>query len=131
MVVSTAARSHCIATRRDGLPCGGYANESGFCFAHDPARAGAIAEARRKGGAARHGRRIGAVGEHDPVTIGGPADLLSLLVRAVNDALELENSISRARTLGYIAGVYAGIWTGTELERRVAALEAQNNGQAE
>jgi len=124
--VSTA-RPHCKATRRDGAPCGGYANGSGYCFAHDPNRAGAIAEARQRGGRARHGRRVGPVGEHDPVTIGGPADLLGLLERAVNDALELENSISRARTLGYIAGVYATIWTGTELERRVAALEAQQD----
>ncbi len=41
-----------------GQPCRGYAIEgSRYCFAHDPAKAAERAQARIKGGKARHGRK--------------------------------------------------------------------------
>lgn len=121
----STARKRCQAQRRDGSPCGGWANASGYCFAHDPARAGAIAQARRAGGKARHGRRIGATGNGKPVALATLADVLSLLAGAVNDCLALENSLSRARTLGYLAGIWSTCFDTSEIERRLQALEAR------
>jgi hypothetical protein len=129
MAEVSTSRQRCAATRIDGSPCGGYAvSKSVFCFAHDPLNAGAIAEARRRGGQARHGRRIGVTGDAEAVALATLGDVLTLLERAVNDVLTLENSISRARALGYLAGAWGTLYESSELERRVAALEAAQHG---
>jgi hypothetical protein len=117
----------CKAARKDGAPCGGSPNASGYCLAHDPARAGAIAAARRAGGRARHGRIIGTTGDGAAIVLATLGDVLALLERAVNDVLSLENSINRARALGYLAGAWGTLYESSELERRVAALEAQRD----
>ena len=51
-------------------------------------------------------------------------DLRRLLVIASLDTLGLENSIARARTLGYLVGVAGKLLETGELEERLAALEA-------
>lgn len=45
----------CTAPKKDGTPCGMAPGPSGFCFAHDPARADERDEARRRGGRVRSG----------------------------------------------------------------------------
>lgn len=45
----------CTAPKKDGTPCGMAPGPSGFCFAHDPARAEERDEARRRGGRVRSG----------------------------------------------------------------------------
>lgn len=129
MAKVTTARTMCRGTRKDGTPCGGRPNASGYCLAHDPARAGVAAAARRAGGYARHGRRIGAVGEDEAVRLATLDDVLRLLEKAVNDVLTLENSINRARALGYLAGAWGTLYESSELEKRVEALEAQRANQ--
>jgi hypothetical protein len=125
MVEVSTSRTRCAATRKDGSACGGYAvGGSVYCFSHDPLRAGAIAEARRAGGRARHGRKVGTTGDAPAVNLVTLADVLALLQRAVNDCFQLENSLSRARTLGYLAGIWADCYETSELETRVSALEA-------
>ncbi len=120
----TTTNHLCKATRRDGRACQAYAGESGFCLAHDPARAGEIAEARRKGGKARHGRKLGDVRTPPAaVTLGSMSDVLALLERTAGDSLQLENSLNRARTLTYIAQTWAKCFEVSELERRLAAVE--------
>ncbi len=114
----------CNATNRDGNPCNGYAVEdSVYCFQHDPARAVERRQARRKGGRARHRRRIGAIGQPEPVTLDTMADVATLLQRCINDALQLENSLHRARTLGYLAGHLIKALDIAALEQRVSWLE--------
>ena len=58
------------------------------------------------------------------------ADVLALLARAVNDCLALENSLSAGRGRWAIcAGVWGDVLRSlSELERRVAALEALGSG---
>lgn len=124
MVKVSTAKTMCQGIRKDGTPCGGSPNASGYCIAHDPARAGVAAAARRAGGHARHGRHIGPVGEGEAVRLATLDDVLGLLERAVNDVLTLENSINRARALGYLAGAWGTLYESSELEKRVAALEA-------
>jgi hypothetical protein len=50
-------------------------------------------------------------------------DVVRLLERAVNDALVLENSLQRARTLGYLAGAVVKAFEMGELEVRMKTLE--------
>jgi hypothetical protein len=88
-----------------------------------------MAAARRAGGQARHGRKIGTTGDGPAVVLSSLGDVLALLERAVNDVLTLENSVNRARALGYLAGAWGALYESSELERRVAALEALNVGR--
>jgi hypothetical protein len=69
---------------------------------------------------------VGTTGDGEPVNLVTLGDVLGVIQRAVNDALQLENSINRARCLGYLAGAWGQIYESSELERRVEALEAQH-----
>ena len=115
---------HCHALNQLGAPCNAYAvTGSDFCFHHDPARAAERRLARRKGGRARHGRRVGPVGAAQPVTLDTMADVAALLQGTINAALQLENSLHRARTVGYLAGLLIKALDISELEERVNQLE--------
>lgn len=117
-------RRACSAITRGGTACSAKPMIDGdFCFWHSPEHAEAAAEARRLGGVRR--KREGVVaGTYGVEGIESVADLRRLLHIVIVDALALENSVARARTL--IAAVQAGtklLETG-ELEDRLAALEA-------
>jgi hypothetical protein len=58
------------------------------------------------------------------VSIRTTGDILQLLERTINDCLQLENSIARARTIGYLALGACKALELDELALRVAALEA-------
>lgn len=114
----------CQATTQDGAPCQAYAVEgSDYCFFHDPERAVERRLACSKGGGARHGRLIGPVGQAEPVQLQSMADVAALLRQTINDTLQLENSLHRSRTLGYLAGQYIRALDMAALQRRVTALE--------
>ena len=123
--MATSTAKTCKATTKAGQPCGGWAGASGFCFSHDPARAAQRKEARARGGRARHGRRIGTVGADGQVTIEGLGDVVHVVTAEINTLLTLEKSIGRARAVGYLAGVLVTVYAQSELERRIAALEAR------
>src|SRR6185503_6713247 len=94
-----------------------------LCFFHDPETQEAAAEARRLGGLRR--RREGAiVGAYEVGQLDTVDDLRRLLQIAVIDTLGLENSISRSRTLGYLAQVGAMLLERGEMEQRLQELEA-------
>lgn len=97
----------------------------GLLFTHDPNTAGERRAARSKGGSARHGRQIGAV-EHpaEQVSVKTTADICRLLERTINDVLGLENSLNRARVVGYLASIACKALELDQLADRVAALEA-------
>ena len=122
-MVTTA--NQCKAETKAGQPCQGWAGASGYCFSHDPAKAAARHEARAKGGRARHGRHVGAVGADGQVTIKDLGDVVQVVTSEINTLLSLEKSISRARAMGYLAGVLVTVYAQSELERRIVALEAR------
>lgn len=131
MTTTGQKRTLCAARRADGTPCRAYAsNDTLFCNSHDPQRAGVMAAARRAGGQARHGRSIGPTGDASPVTLDSLADVLSVLTEAVNEVRGLERSIGKTRAIAYLASVWADCYATSELERRVAALEALQHGDA-
>ena len=93
------------------------------CFWHSPEYAEDVAEARRLGGLRRR-REVAVSGAYDVNGLETVGDLRRLLVIASLDTLGLENSIARARTLGYLVGVAGKLLETGELEERLAALEA-------
>jgi hypothetical protein len=119
---------HCAARTVAGDPCRAYAVAgSDYCFHHEPALAAARRRARSKGGRARHGRRVGSVAAREAaaagITLEDATDAVALLETTIRDTLGLENSLSRARTLGYLTNLFLRAIDITVLEERVARLE--------
>lgn len=130
-MTTTGNPQHCKAITRAGQPCTAYAvANSNFCFAHDPGRSQARKAARQAGGRARHGRRLETSGNSEPVQIRSITDVVMLLEKTINDALSLENSLQRARTVGYLAGVFIKAFEVSELERRIEILEQASGGRS-
>ena len=115
----------CKATNARGQPCASYAVEgSAFCFWHCPELAEERKQARSAGGRARHGRSgVLQDGSGVLVPLKSMSDVVNLLEQTVRDLLTLENSISRARAVGYLAGVAVKALEVSELEDRIARLE--------
>jgi len=61
----------------------------------------------------------------EPVHIGSLADVITILESELNALLTLEVSVSRARAVGYLCAQAVSVYKDTELESRIAALEAQ------
>ena len=95
---------------------------------HSPEYAEEIAEARRLGGLRRR-REVAVSGAYEFNGLETVADLRRLLVIAALDTLGLENSIARARTLGYLVGVAGKLLETGEFEQRLASLEMAMHGQ--
>ena len=102
---------------------GNAGNRRRDCFWHSPEYAEDVAEARRLGGLRRR-REVTVSGAYEVNGLETVGDLRRLLVIASLDTLGLENSIARARTLGYLVGVAGKLLETGELEERLAALEA-------
>jgi len=51
------------------------------------------------------------------------ADVATLLRQTIHDTLNLENSLQRARTIGYLSGLFLKALDMAALEQRVIALE--------
>lgn len=62
-------------------------------------------------------------GQGAPVELRCLADVVGLVERAVSDVLVLENSVARARAVGYLAGIGVKALQASELEARIARLE--------
>jgi hypothetical protein len=120
--VVTAKRS-CAAKNGQGEPCRQPPLRDGeHCFWHDPAHADEATEARRLGGLRR--RREKAVeGAYDIEGLEDVPAIRRLIEVAALDALSLENSIARARTLISAALAAAKLLEVGELEERLKALE--------
>lgn len=122
----TSTARQCQATTRSGSPCRAAALVGAdYCFTHDPNNADDRRAARSKGGAARHGRAIGTTEAPAAlVRVETTADIVRLISRAINDTLTLENSLNRARTIGYLALAACKALELDQLADRVAALES-------
>jgi len=121
-VVSTG--NVCKAKRKDGQPCGAYAVEgSDFCFWHTPGLEQERRESRARGGRARHGRVLSTGMDGDPVVLSSVGDVVGVLERALADVMTLEQSVARARAVGYLCNVAIRALEISELERRLDVLE--------
>lgn len=58
------------------------------------------------------------------VDLEAPSGLVALMTQVFRDTWVLENSVHRARTLGYLAHIQRSLIETGELERRLNAIEA-------
>ena len=115
----------CTALTARGLPCQAWAGESGFCFAHDPARRGQFRRASVKGG--QRAARLRGLG---PANVASVADLLGVLSMVLDDVLQNEASPARrARCVATLTRAYIDAANAADLAGRVAALEEALKGR--
>ncbi len=114
----------CKGRKSDGSACAAPPLLDGeFCLLHDPEHAGEVAEYRRLGGQRRRKERVVA-GAYDFEGLGSIPAIRRLVEIAVTDTLGLENSVSRNRTLAYLAQTATKLLETGELEARLEALES-------
>jgi len=123
MVVDGGQTGTCSGVKADGSPCQAHAlRDAEYCFYHSPDHADEVAEARRLGGQRRRKERIVA-GAYDFEGLSTVESLRRLVEVAAIDTLGLENSVSRARTLGFLVQVASRLMETNELEARIEELE--------
>ena len=115
----------CEAKTRRGEQCPNKPSASGFCFAHDPARAQERTAARRKGG--QHSR-IGHSTANAPQKVRDVQSIFGLLDYILGETIMLENGVARSRVLVALAAAYTEAVRGDELETRISALESEMRG---
>ncbi len=93
-----------------------------FCWAHSPERAQEVQEARRLGGLRRKRESTISVA-YQFESLNSVEGIRRIVLIAILDALSMENSMARARTLAYLAQVALRMLEVGEIEERVAALE--------
>jgi hypothetical protein len=119
----------CSGFKDNGQPCQApKLRESDFCLMHSPEHAADVAEARRLGGLRRR-REVVVAGAYDFSGLESVADIRRLLEVAILDALGLENSVARSRTLAYLAMTAIKLLEVGELEQHIASLEGAVHGQ--
>jgi hypothetical protein len=113
----------CAGETPDGGRCRSWPiRGEAYCLWHSPDREEEAAEARRLGGLRR--RREKAVsGAYDLVGLDSVQAIRRVLEIATIDALGLENSLARSRTLISAAVAAARLLETGELEARIEALE--------
>ena len=115
-------KKQCEATRKNGEPCNASANESGFCFTHNPEFVKERAIARRNGGLQKVAPHF-ADENLCPKSVRSIESVLAVLDYALRETIGLSNGIQRGRLLVSIAhGYIEAIKTG-ELEQRLEAVE--------
>jgi hypothetical protein len=113
----------CQATRKNGEPCSASANDSGFCFTHNPEFAQERATARRKGGLQKAAPHF-ADENLCPKRVRSIEGVLTVLDYALQETIGLSNGVQRGRLLVSIAHGYIEAIKTSELEQRLEALEA-------
>jgi len=116
-------RRQCAFQSHDGKPCrAAPLHDSNYCLMHSPEHAQEAQEARRLGGLRRK-REVTVTGAYDFEGLETVSGIRRLVEVAVLDTLGMENSISRSRTLAYLAQVALRTLEVGDLEQRIAALE--------
>ena len=119
----------CAAQKADGSPCrAAPLHDDTFCFWHSEKHAKEAAEARRLGGLRRR-REKTVEGAYELDGFNTVAGLWRVVQIAVLDTLGLENSLARARTLGYLVGVGLRALETGEFEERLVVLETAVRAQ--
>ncbi len=116
-------RRQCAFRGPTGKPCQSPPLHDGeFCLMHSPEHAQEVQEARRLGGLRRR-REATVSGAYDFEGLETVAGIRRLIHVAVIDTLGMENSISRNRTLAYLAQVALRTLEVGDIEDRIAVLE--------
>jgi len=103
-------------------------HDSEFCLMHSPEHAQEVQESRRLGGLRRK-REATLSGAYDFEALDTVAGIRRIVEVAVLDTLGMENSISRNRTLAYLAQIALRTLEVGDLEERIIALEQVIRGK--
>ena len=115
----------CKATKSDGTPCQAAPLTDGdYCRMHSPDHVAEVQEARRLGGLRRR-REVTVQGAYAVGDFHCVAGLARVLKVAILDVLGLDNSMARARTLGYLVNVGFKALELGDLEDRVHDIEVR------
>ena len=113
----------CAYRSKTGEPCrAAPVKDSQYCIMHSPEHAQEIQEARRLGGLRRR-REVTVSGAYDVESLSSIEGIRRLIEVAIIDTLSMENSISRNRTIAYLALAALRTYEVSELEQRISALE--------
>ena len=113
----------CSGLRNTGERCGAPPLTDGdFCLWHDPEHAAVVAEARKVGGS-RKRKEVTIAVAYDFEGLGTVPQIRRLVEVAVLDTLALENSVSRARALAYLAHTATKLLEVGELEQQLERVE--------
>ncbi len=122
-------RRQCAFRGLSGEPCrAAPLHDSQFCLMHSPEHTQEVQEARRLGGLRRK-REATITGAYDFQGLDTVAGIRRLIEVTVMDTLGMENSISRNRTLAYLAQVALRTLEVGNLEERIIALEQAVHGR--
>ncbi len=111
----------CVHVHASGKSCGGFAIAgSAFCFAHDPGSVGKRDAARRRGGQAR---RVVTLAESN-VAVRSLGDVVALVETTINDVRAGRVDVRVANAVGVLANVAIRAIERSDLEARLAVLEA-------
>ena len=117
-------RRECKRRREDGGPCRQASlHESEFCFWHDPEHVEAARQARQLGGRQR-AKEATIAGAFDLDPLDTTKGVLRLLEIAVNDLLQLDNSIQRVRAMAHLARVLDRVQHTSVLAEEVRLLKS-------
>lgn len=114
----------CQALTKAGKLCRARAGEDGYCLFHSPATVEVRRAARQRGGYNRrppHGATLAEL----PDKVRSIQDVLSVLDYTLRELSALDNTILRNKALVSLAGEYIHALETSDLETRIAALEAQ------
>ena len=117
------AHRTCSGLRSTGERCGAPPLTDGdFCLWHDPEHAEVVAEARKVGGS-RKRKEVTIAVAYDFEGLGTVPQIRRLVEVAVLDTLALENTVSRARALAYLALTATKLLEVGELEQQLTRVE--------
>ena len=117
------AKQACSAITTGGVACTAPPLRDGpFCLWHDPAHADEVGEWRRLGGLRRR-KEAAVAGAYEFDGLRTVPQVRRLVEVAVIDVLSLENSVSRARAIAYLAQIAAKLLESGEHEDRLARIE--------
>jgi hypothetical protein len=121
----------CKAIKHNGLPCAApTGNNSNFCFHHDPARKGQAEEARLRGSEMARQKKLGINQENNSqplkqFKLRSLDDVRRLLAATINEFRTGQTTADEARVMAYVANILIGAIKDSEIETRLAELEAR------
>jgi hypothetical protein len=119
---TATGQPRCQATTQAGAPCRAFAVGGPHCRMHDPRHVDAVREARARGGAkASKLRALRARRPH----LDSPSGLVRWVAQLLGDVVDGRVAPDTARVLFYGVGQQRALLETSDLERRLAELEAR------
>lgn len=120
-----AAPHACSAIRKDGTPCPAFANGSGLCISHDPARIGLAEASRARGGRGRSNRRRIIVAFEGS----SPRPLIDRVTDALDQVTRGELDPRAGAAASTLAATLLKAIESANIEARVKAIEDRIGGK--